>query len=384
MPDLYSIFDSVSAYTGLQIRRFTLAVAVLSVAAPLYATEQDDKDSRIEEIVVTVDLDSLPNDGVRSMFGFNKSLLETPRSASSVSEEMMDRFIVRDIDEMIALAPGSFTQSFFGVAGTLDIRGTPGETYFRGVRRLDNPGNYPTPLGASSRVDIVRGPASPIHGPSKIGGYINFNPKSARIEESGEFITEATGTIGVDIGSWDRRVVSAELGGPGQIGDQDFGYWLYGLVEDSGSYYRNSKVKQKLLQISFDLDVGNVQFQFGGMYHDFAGNQIAGWNRLTQDLVDHGTYITGLPAAWMLMATVTSHIRSSTLMETGSQTSTHSRPVWFREGHRHWNPGGRFPILVQSAQRLFSIVMPTCSHWYPLAPHRLLAIWCWLVRMTFF
>ena len=295
MPDLNSIFDSISAYTGLQIRRFTLAVAVLSVAAPLYATEQDDKDSRIEEIVVTVDLGSLPDDGVRSMFGFNKSLLETPRSASSVSEEMMDRFIVRDIDEMIALAPGSFTQSFFGVAGTLDIRGTPGETYFRGVRRLDNPGNYPTPLGASSRVDIVRGPASPIHGPSKIGGYINFNPKSARIEESGEFITEATGAIGVDIGSWDRRVVSAELGGPGQIGDQDFGYWLYGLVEDSGSYYRNSDVEQKLLQISFDLDVGNVQFQFGGMYHDFAGNQIAGWNRLTQDLVDHGTYITGLP-----------------------------------------------------------------------------------------
>ena len=205
MPDQHSIFDSVSAFTGLQIRRFTLAVAVLSVAAPLYATEQDDKDSRIEEIVVTVDLGSLPDDGVRSMFGFNKSLLETPRSASSVSEEMMDRFIVRDIDEMIALAPGSFTQSFFGVAGTLDIRGTPGETYFRGVRRLDNPGNYPTPLGASSRVDIVRGPASPIHGPSKIGGYINFNPKSARIEESGEFITEATGAIGVDIGSWDRR-----------------------------------------------------------------------------------------------------------------------------------------------------------------------------------
>ena len=27
------------------------------------------------------------------------------------------------------------------------MRGTPGETYFRGVKRLDNPGNYPTPIG---------------------------------------------------------------------------------------------------------------------------------------------------------------------------------------------------------------------------------------------
>ena len=186
--------------------------AFLSAGGDGHASAADEGESgrQIEEVVVTADLDSLPDHDVRSLFGFHKSLLETPRSASSVSDEMMDRFIVRDIDELIALAPGSFTQSFFGVAGTLDIRGTPGETYFRGVRRLDNPGNYPTPLGASSRVDIVRGPASPIHGPSKIGGYLNFNPKSARIEQTGEFIAESVGTVGIDLGSWDRGTRRAE------------------------------------------------------------------------------------------------------------------------------------------------------------------------------
>ena len=271
------------------------AGAVVGAAAQEPSTTRDES-AEIEELVVTADLDSLPGDDVSSLFGFYKSLLATPRSASTVSDEMMDRFIVRDIDEMIALAPGSFTQSFFGVAGTLDIRGTPGETYFRGMRRLDNPGNYPTPLGASKRVDIVRGPASPIHGPSKIGGYLNFAPKSARIEETGEFIDTPTGTVGVDLGSWERRVLTAEVGGPARLGTQDFGYWLYGMTENSGSYYRNSEIEQALLQASFDLDVGAVQFQFGGMYHDFAGNQIAGWNRLTQDLVDRGLYITGSPA----------------------------------------------------------------------------------------
>ena len=29
------------------------------------------------------------------------------------------------------------------------------------------------------------------------------------------------------------------------------------------------------------------------MYHDYDGNQVAGWNRLTQELVDDGTYVTG-------------------------------------------------------------------------------------------
>ena len=259
-------------------------------SGPVPATAQ------IEEVVVLGDLDSLPDESVQSVFGFPKSLLHTPRSVSSISEEMIARFDMRDIDELIAVTPGSFTQSFFGVAGSLDIRGTPGETYFRGMRRLDNPGNYPTPIGASDRIDIVRGPPSPIHGPAKIGGYLNFYPKSARIEESGEFIGAATGTAALSTGNWNKRILSAEVGGPGRLGTQDYGYWLYAEAENSGSYYRDSRLDQTLLQASFDADLGErLQVQFGGMVHAYLGNEVAGWNRLTQQLVDRGIYITGQP-----------------------------------------------------------------------------------------
>ena len=271
----------------MSFTRGIMASVILSAGLSSYAAE-------MEEIVVKGDLGSLPGENVKSVFGFNKSILETPRSVSTISEEMMERFNMQDIDELVAVAPGSFTQSFFGVAGGLDVRGTPGETYFRGVRRLDNPGNYPTPIGASDRIDVVRGPASPIYGPSKIGGYLNFNPKSARIEETGQFIPEQTGALSFTTGSWDKSIVSAEVGGPGELGGQEFGYYLYGEVENSGSYYDNSAVDQNLLQMSFDMDLSNnVRVQFGGMWHDYSGNQIAGWNRLTQDLIDHGTYVTG-------------------------------------------------------------------------------------------
>ena len=211
----------------------------------------------------------------------------------------MDRFNMQDIDELSAVSPGSFTQSFFGVAGGLDVRGTPGETYFRGVRRLDNPGNFPTPIGASDRVDIVRGPASPIYGPAKIGGYLNFNPKSARIEETGAYIAENTGALSYTTGSWDKSILTAEIGGPAEIGGKPMGFYLYGELENSGSFYKNAPgVEQSLIQASFDVDLSDtVQLQFGGMYHDFAGAQNAGWNRITQDLIDNGTYITGSPAS---------------------------------------------------------------------------------------
>ena len=151
--------------------------AAIAAMAPITAAQAETAQADegvIEEVVVTGDLNSLPGENVESIFGFNKSILETPRSVSTVSEELMDRMNMQDIDELITVSPGSFTQSFFGVAGGLDVRGTPGETYFRGIRRLDNPGNYPTPIGASDRVDIVRGPASPIYGPSKIGGYLTL------------------------------------------------------------------------------------------------------------------------------------------------------------------------------------------------------------------
>ena len=269
----------------------TTAVALSSQAFAQEETEVKEKD--VEKIQVTGSLGSLPGQDVESVFGFGKSILETPRSASTISQEQMERFNVSDIDELVAFAPGTFTQSFFGVAGSLDVRGTPGEVYFRGVRRLDNPGNYPTPIGASSSVDIVRGPASPIYGPAKIGGYLNFNPKSAKVGR-GQYLDSPTGQFSYTTGSWDKNVLTAEVGGPGRLAGKELGYYIYAEQENSDSYYRNSETDQTVLQAAFDMDLTeNLSVEFGGMYHKYDGNQNAGWNRVTQDLIDNGTYITG-------------------------------------------------------------------------------------------
>ncbi|WP_154654915.1 TonB-dependent siderophore receptor [Solimonas variicoloris] len=255
----------------------------------------------IETVVVKArvnrEVNILPNEDNNSVFGFDKSIKDTPRSITSISNEMLTKFNITELDDMVALTPGSFTQSFFGVAGSLDVRGTPGENYFRGVRRIDNPGNYPQPIGASDRIDIVRGPASPIYGPSKIGGYLNFVPKSARAQD-GAYMKKPSGEFGVVRGSWDKDVIHGEVGGPGQLFGKNFGYYLYAETEDSGSYYENTSTDQSIYQASFDTDLSeSTRIEFGGMYQEYEGNQVAGWNRLTQDLINHGTYITGRPAS---------------------------------------------------------------------------------------
>jgi iron complex outermembrane receptor protein len=246
-----------------------------------------------DEIVVTGSLGALPIKNVGSVFGFDKTLVDTPRAASTVSKEQIDRFGITDIHDLIAQAPGTFTNSFFGVSGSLDIRGTPGEVYFRGLRRLDNPGNYPTPIGAADRIDIVRGPASPIMGPAKTGGYINFVPKSARAA-NGSYSADAKADFTYTRSAWDGNVLAASVVGPGEVAGHKFGYSLYGEITDSDSYYNYIHTKQTLLQASFVTDLtSKLRIEFGGMYDNYKGQQNGGWNRVTQDLIDNDNYITG-------------------------------------------------------------------------------------------
>ena len=201
-----------------------MGLAVFSLTSSWAEDQESDEVVELETFVaeeaVEDDIGIIPTEPLGSIFGFEKTLLETPRSASVISIETIEQFGITDIDDLVVLAPGSFTQSFFGAAGALDLRGTPGEVYFNGIRRLENPGNYSTPIGAADRVDIVRGPASPISGPSRIGGFLNFVPKSARAE-TGQYLEEPKGEIGFTGGSFKKAVLSAEAGGPGMIAGKE-------------------------------------------------------------------------------------------------------------------------------------------------------------------
>lgn len=275
----------------------------LALSVPVWCAADADGDADAETAdieTITVTGEALATIGVMAqapvdaVFGFDKTLLRTPRSATSLTIETIKQYGITDIDDFVVLSPGSFTQSFFGVSGSLDLRGTSGENYFNGIRRLDNPGNYVTPIGAAERVDIVRGPASVIYGPSKIGGYMNFIPKSAQAE-TGQFLPKPTGAVSFTGGSWSKSILTAEVGGPGRLGERRFGYYLFGEVENSGSYYRNTGTENRILQATFDAELANgAHLALGGMWHEYESNQVGGWNRLTQALIDDGLYVTGL------------------------------------------------------------------------------------------
>lgn len=294
------------------MRRILFAIVLAVLGCESYAQENQGEDSAAEangaeeNLVVSakrVDSDgvddvfdllsSKPNDLV---FGLSRSMLDTPRSLASVSEKVMDLYGIESTNDFVSVAAGTQTASFFGIAASPDLRGSLGDVYFRGVRRLVNAGGWVTLIGATSRVDIVRGPASPIHGPGSIAGYLNFVPKTARAEDD-RFIASPQSSMSLTTGSWNRRQVEAETGGPINLFGSPGGYHLFGYWEDRESYYNYlPNNEQRMLQGTLVIDATeSVWIETGIQYQEWSGAENAGWNRLTQDLIDTGTYLAGSP-----------------------------------------------------------------------------------------
>ena len=232
-----------------------------------------------------------------SLFGLSKPLLETPRTVSFISGDAVDLFSLSAVEDLLRVVPGVFTTTRFGVQGSVDIRSVPADTYFRGMRRLTLQGHGRSVLAAMDSIEVVGGPASPLHGMGKIGGYVNFVPKSGR-SKSGQYLSEAHGFVQAIAGDYNRQEISFGLGGPVKVDSsgKTGGYYLYGLLEDSDSYADGVPVKQTLFQAATNVDdmLGEFRLEAGINYQE-SRTSGALIGRLTQNLVDDGLYIGGSP-----------------------------------------------------------------------------------------
>lgn len=237
----------------------------------------------------------VPSQPTGSLFGLDKSIEDTPRSISTADSETLTRYSVRTVNDVVTVAPGTYTGSYFGIPGSVFIRGDIGDNFFRGFRRVENRGNYQTPVAATDHIEIVKGPPSPVYGGGRVGGFMNFMPKTTR-SESAKWLEKPTGKITLTYGSYDQKVGSVELGMPFKIGTHRAGFYAFFETEDSHSFYKGVANRYKLGQIAFDVELSSkLRLQYGFQGYHNEGTQNIGWNRVTQDLVDHQMYLSGTP-----------------------------------------------------------------------------------------
>jgi iron complex outermembrane receptor protein len=287
-------------------RALLLASFLFPSLAPAADTSRSSRADETTEPIVTLEkfvtdgkaddlIGLLPTEAVDSIFGVKKTLLETPRAVTVLSDDLMVAYGIETALDVTKLAPSTFTTSIFGINGNVNIRGIPSDTYFRGMKRLENTQIFPSPITAMSRLDVVRGPPSPIYGPGKVGGYTNFVPKSARAS-TGKYLDRPTGKVTTTIGSYNKIAGSAEVGGPTKLAGKPGGYYFYLNGENNDTYYDDSFFHQAIVQSSFDFKLSERwRTEFGQMYQYWAGTELAGWTRFDQNMIDTGEYKTGRP-----------------------------------------------------------------------------------------
>lgn len=294
-PGLAGSYTLRATLSGFRV--FEMKQMVVS-GAPVVLDIQMELAVVAENVTVDANLDRfdvLPTRLSRSLFGIDTPIEKIPRSISVVEADHITRYDVRTVNDLVTVAPGSFTGSYFGVPGSLFVRGEPGDNFFRGFRRVENRGNYATPVAASDHVEIVKGPPSPIYGGGKIGGFLNFVPKTAR-SASAIWMEKPLGKVSVTYGSDDQKIATAEIGMPFKVDGRRAGFYAFVQAERSQSFYDGIYNRNTLGQIAVDFELTPTwRLEFGGQAYSAARPQNIGWNRVTQELVDQRQYLAGTP-----------------------------------------------------------------------------------------
>lgn len=255
---------------------------------------------KLEELIATASSDDiygvLPTRESSSVFGASRSLADTPRSVTLIESTLIDLNGLRTVNDFVAVTPGSFTGNYFGVPGALDLRGERADNFFRGFRRIENRGNFPTPIASTDYVEIIKGPPPPVYGGGKVGGILNFVPKSAKSKTT-KFITAPQGIATVTVGTYDKKIASVEYGVPFTIAGKRSGAYAFVQHEDSGHFYDDIYNRTSLLQLAVDTEISeSVLLEYGFMAQRTDMNQSLGWNRVTQRMIDtDGEYLAGTP-----------------------------------------------------------------------------------------
>ncbi len=278
------------------------AVGAALIGLSLTASEMfaqatgDDVAGEVEEYVgfggedPTFVLPTQPLDGA---LGFSKSLVETPRSVSVVNSDLIDKVGIRDGDQLFRIVPGTYTVNRWGIAGATNVRGNNADVYLRGMKRIDPQGNIRNVITMWDSVEVFRGPPSPIFGNGRIGGYVNYVPKSVR-GTTGKYLTSPEGSVTFIMGSYDRAEFQINYSSPLELGDRPAGYQVFIQGNDSDSFYKQNFQRDRVIQASVSVNLTDKwRFEAGGIYQKAVNAGQAGSNRVTQATLADGTYIRG-------------------------------------------------------------------------------------------
>jgi outer membrane receptor protein involved in Fe transport len=226
-----------------------------------------------------------------SAFGLDLGVLDTPRNNTVLSKAQLEALNVQNPQGFSFLTASSYSDASFGVPNVPRIRGQYADVFFNGMRDSFTSNGYGAPISFNSidQMDIVKGPASVQAGPGAgVGGAIDITTKLPNAAKFG-------GSLSLELDTLEKRRFNVDVGGPA---GPNLSYRLSYTGDVSGSYYNGMFFHQHSL---YGVVVANITpkytVQFNTEYTDARFRENDGINRVNQQLIDNGTYLTGAPPA---------------------------------------------------------------------------------------
>jgi len=242
---------------------------------------------------VPVDQQILPTARpIGSVLGDDTSILDTPRSVTSVNAAWMKERSLHDTTELGQFSPGVYSPSEYGLACIPQIRGVLAEVYVDGQDTKFNRNSILPSFNGVEALDIVKGPGSAVYGPqsTNAGGYVNFVMKTPYFDAMhGEFET----TLGAWTSghSYFNPEFQLDVGGPIS---SNAAYRISYLSRYGEGYYQFSKNDTQDLYVALDFNPSKVlKLEWWAQYYYDKVTSSPGYNRVTENLIENGIYIAG-------------------------------------------------------------------------------------------
>ena len=273
-----------------------LTLAGLAALSPLTAQTAPAKAgsdvvtmSKFEVKDVPVDLQILPTARpFNSVFGTDDNIVDVPRNVTIISRQQLTDISITDVLDFSKLTSSAFTTTNFGAPSNASIRGQSSDLFINGVRaRITSNGNgLPVDFNSVESVNIVKGPATAVQGSSMyVGGFIDLISKRP-------YFDVTKGSVSYTLGSYNTNRWTVDTGGPFS---KELAYRFSYSGENTKGYYTDGKKETHSVYgaatwrptANYELFL-NAQTFFGIYTENW------GVNRVTQDLIDNGNYITGI------------------------------------------------------------------------------------------
>ncbi|HEY5753568.1 MAG TPA: TonB-dependent receptor [Chthoniobacterales bacterium] len=231
---------------------------------------------------------------VSSVLGTDANVLNTPRSVSTITKAQLEARQIDDVNTLGQYSSGTYTPSIFGAQGVPTIRGTLAELYQNGQRLKFYRNSLPPSFNSVEALDIVKGPGSPVFGPANIGvgGYVNFVTKQPYFDKIHLTVDLKLGTYVPGGQSYFSPDWTVDLSVP--IIKDKLAVRLSYQGREADGYYRNTvdDLQDVFAAVTFIAN-DKLTFDYTAQFYETRFNENVGWNRVTQELIDSGTYVSG-------------------------------------------------------------------------------------------